>query len=247
MITQLDGRVPNVSIKRARPPEEFAPPTSASWTGGGKADIAGQAGQPGEVANISKSVMTQASEIRGKILWGKPDSAANSDTNSGTNLEREHFSREKGLSEPREFNNHGIRFLYPPNWLIEEEGYLEGKYSVTACSPTGGFWTVSLHPRHADPRDLVQAAVAAMRQEYDSLESEPYTQQVAAGNMVGAEMHFFYLDLVCVCRVQAVRTDSGTFVFFCQTVDHDFETLDRVFQALTISCLNYVPKLSYWD
>ncbi len=151
------------------------------------------------------------------------------------------------MSEPLEFHHHGIRFLYPTNWSVEEEGYLEGKHSVTAYSPTGAFWTVSLHPRHAEPQGMVEAAVTAMRQEYDSLEWEPYVRSVGDWELVGAEMNFFYLDLVCVSRVQAVRTDRGTFVFFCQAADRDFETLDRVFQALTASCLSYIPKLSFWE
>ncbi|GAB4133328.1 hypothetical protein [Thermopirellula anaerolimosa] len=150
------------------------------------------------------------------------------------------------MSDLLEFNHHGIRFLYPGNWSVEEEGYLEGKHSVTAQSPSGAFWTVSLHPRHADPKGMVEAAVTAMRQEYDSLEWEPYSWSVEGWRMVGAEMNFFYLDLVCVSRVLAVSTDRGTFVFFCQAVDRDFETLDRVFQALTASCLSFIPKLSYW-
>lgn len=151
------------------------------------------------------------------------------------------------MSDPLEFHQHGIRFLYPPNWSVQEEGYLEGKHSVTAYSPSGAFWTVSLHPRYADPQEMVDSAVAAMRQEYDSLEWEPYSWSVGDWAMTGAEMNFFYLDLVCVSRVLAVRTDRGTFVFFCQAADSDFAGLDRVFQALTASCLSYVPKLSYWD
>lgn len=148
---------------------------------------------------------------------------------------------------PAEYNNEGIRFQYPENWRVEEEDLWAGKRSVTVYSPEGAFWCVSVHPRDADPQKLAEAAVQAMRQEYDTLEYEPAPVTLAGRELLGFEMNFFLLDLICTAHVHTVRTTQGTYVFFSQGWDRDFEKLAKVFQAMTVSCLNSIKDLSYWE
>jgi hypothetical protein len=73
----------------------------------------------------------------------------------------------------------GIRFQYPENWTLDEKDALEGEESVTVYSPGGAFWSVVVHPRYRDPGDLAKAALEAMQQEYEGLESEPVEETVA--------------------------------------------------------------------
>ncbi|ASV72944.1 hypothetical protein THTE_0342 [Thermogutta terrifontis] len=148
---------------------------------------------------------------------------------------------------PAEYNNRGIRFQYPENWRVEEDDLWTGRHSVTVYSPEGAFWSVSVHPRDTDPHKLADAAVQAMRQEYDTLEVESSPVTIGNRQLIGYEMNFFHLDLICTAQVHCVRTEQGTYVFFAQGWDREFEKYAAVFQAMTTSCLSYVKKLSYWD
>ncbi len=148
---------------------------------------------------------------------------------------------------PAEYNHDNIRFQYPENWRVEEDDLWAGKHSITVYSPEGAFWSVSVYPRDADPQKLAEAAVEAMRQEYDTLEYQSAPLTLAGRSLVGYEMNFFLLDLVCTAQVHSVRTSQGTYVFFSQGWDRDYEKLADVFQAMTVSCLNSIKRLSYWD
>lgn len=148
---------------------------------------------------------------------------------------------------PGEYNSHGIRFQYPENWQVEEDDLWTGQQSVTVYSPGGAFWSVSVYPRGTDPQKLAEAAVSAMRQEYETLESYPFAPRLGGWESVGYEMNFFHLDLVCMAQVHAIQTEQGTYVFFAQGWDQEFEKLAMVFEAMTVSCLSHIKKLSYWD
>ena len=81
---------------------------------------------------------------------------------------------------PCQFSKFGISFLYPDNWTLDEEDALAGKRSVTVISPGGAFWSVSIHPRSADPVRLAKAVVHTMQKEYEDLESEEARRQSPA-------------------------------------------------------------------
>ena len=55
---------------------------------------------------------------------------------------------------PAVYDKMGIRFLYPDNWALDEEDALQGNQSVSVYSPEGAFWSIVLHPKHADPAEL---------------------------------------------------------------------------------------------
>lgn len=148
---------------------------------------------------------------------------------------------------PAEYNNRGIRFQYPENWRVEEDDLWAGHHSVTVYSPEGAFWSVSIHDRDTDPQKLAEAAIAAMQQEYDGVEVASAPLTVGERKLLGYEMNFFLLDLICTAQVHSVRTEQGTYVFFAQGWDREFEKYAQVFLAMTTSCLSYVKKLSYWD
>jgi len=138
---------------------------------------------------------------------------------------------------PAKFDKMGISFQYPENWTLDEEDALQGRDSVTVYTPGGGFWSVAVHPSTTDPDQLAQAAVDAMRQEYDSLEVEGAHEAVEGYELKGYDLNFYCLDLINTARVRCVRAGGGVYSVFCQAEDREFDQLALVFQAMTTSLL----------
>jgi len=139
---------------------------------------------------------------------------------------------------PAHFDKLGIAFQYPDNWSLDEQDALAGKSSVTVCSPGGAFWSVSRHPRNADPLQLAKAAVEAVEDDYHEVEVDEARETMAEHVMVGFDMQFFYLDLLNTAQVRCIQTDSATYSVFCQAEDREFDRIEAVFRAMTISFLH---------
>lgn len=148
---------------------------------------------------------------------------------------------------PMEYSQGGLRFLYPEGWELDESEMHTDKTSVSVYSPGGAFWSVSVHPRSAEPQDMADTAVQTMRSEYEQVDAESSRATVAGSELVGYEMSFFYLDLVCTATVHSLRTEMATYVFFCQGEDAEFQRQAEVFRAITTSFLDRLKHLSYWE
>ena len=139
---------------------------------------------------------------------------------------------------PREFRKLGIAFQYPDNWTLDEQDALSGHRSVTVYSSGGAFWSISIHPRSADPSKLAKAAVKAMQAEYEGLETVPTREVIAGHEMLGYDLSFFYMDLTNTALVRCLRSDRATYAVFCQAEDREFDEVRTVFQAITASLLS---------
>jgi hypothetical protein len=146
---------------------------------------------------------------------------------------------------PAEFNKMGISFQYPDNWALDEEDALAGRRSVTVYSPGGAFWSISVHPRSADPLRMAKAAVDAMKEEYKELEAEETEETVAGREMVGYDLSFYYLDLTNTASVRCIQTDRATYAVFYQAEDREFEKIHAVFRAMTTSFLRNLKPLAW--
>ena len=139
---------------------------------------------------------------------------------------------------PARFDRLGITFLYPENWRLDEEEALQGHQSVTVYSPSGGaFWSVAIHPPSEDPAKLAAAALKVMQQEYEDLDSEAASETLGDREMVGYDMNFFCLDLTNSAVVRSLRTRQATYTIFYQAEDREFDQVQPVFQAITVSLL----------
>ena len=57
---------------------------------------------------------------------------------------------------PSTYDKLGVRFLYPDNWILDEEDAPNGNPSVTVQSPGGAFWSLAIHSPTTDPEELAQ-------------------------------------------------------------------------------------------
>ena len=146
---------------------------------------------------------------------------------------------------PTEFNKLGISFLYPDNWTLDEEDALAGRKSVTVYSPGGAFWSISAHPRSADPARLAKVAAEAMKEEYEDLEAEQSQETIAGCELLGYDLSFYCLDLTNTASVRCFRTHRATYTVYSQAEDREFEAVRAVFLAMTTSFLgNLKPQKS---
>jgi hypothetical protein len=144
---------------------------------------------------------------------------------------------------PNTFSGLGITFQYPDNWRLDEEDAVAGRDSVTVYGPEErAFWTVSVHPPAATPARLVATALQAMKEVYDSLDSEEVQETLVDQEMIGYDMNFFCLDLTNSAVVRGFRTPQASYVILYQAEDRDFEQLAPIFQAMTVSLLTALGR-----
>ncbi len=132
------------------------------------------------------------------------------------------------------FDRLGITFEYPDNWLVDAETPDDG-LCVTVSSPDGAFWSVSGHAPSDDAEALADAVLGQMREEYRDLDSEVAVDTVAGHHLAGYDMNFSYLDLISTAQVRTFETPTALYVIFSQAEDHEWESVCRVFDAMTMS------------
>jgi len=138
---------------------------------------------------------------------------------------------------PAQFHRSDLSFFYPDNWAVDEDEVSGGR-SVTVYSPGGGFWSVAVYHDLADPSHLADAALEAMQKEYKDLEVQPVAETLAGRQMSGYDLNFFLLDFTNTAQIRSVQYDRMAYTILCQAEDREFEQMQRVFQAITVSLLN---------
>jgi hypothetical protein len=133
------------------------------------------------------------------------------------------------------FDRFGLAFDYPDNWTIDSDDS-GGRYAtVTVYAPGGGFWSVSGHAPGGDPRELSAAVVAQMKKEYQDLDAEEATDDVAGRGLRGFDMNFYCLDLTNTAQVRTLETTEALYLIFCQAEDREWNEIAPVFAAMTTS------------
>jgi hypothetical protein len=140
---------------------------------------------------------------------------------------------------PHQFNGMGVSFLYPDNWVLDEDSNPDpDEGSATVFSPSGAFLSVSVYSPQSHPDDLAEQAVAGIREEYGDVDVELAEDTVAGVDLKGYNVNFFCMDLTSTAKVRCLRTTKATYAIFCQAEDTDFERLARVFEAITVSLIS---------
>jgi len=143
----------------------------------------------------------------------------------------------------REYNHHGIYFVYPENWTLEENDIKTTGGSVSIANEHGAFWSLTKYPFGTNPDDIIQEAVETMQSEYTNIEWDRFEKIVLDKLVVGFEMTFFYLDLMNLATVLCFEQEEQTFAVFWQTGNQlivcDSETVpvEKVMEAITHSLL----------
>ena len=145
---------------------------------------------------------------------------------------------------PASYDRFGIHFDYPDNWEVDSSDEQGDPASVTVASPSGAFWTVSIHPADADLSGLIDQVLCVLREEYDQLDVERVSQPLDDVELIGYDINFYCLDLISDATIRGFQTPRATYVMLCQAEDNEFQQFDLVFQAITISLLRDLAAAS---
>lgn len=145
-----------------------------------------------------------------------------------------------GFCMPGVFEKFGVKFLYPENWTITDEEAEDWPKAVTLQSPGSGFWTLYIYEGSVNLRSLVHEVADALRQEYDSLETEEVLQP-SDGSDYGIDGNFYYLDLIVTVQIRGVLVPGKAFVWITQAESREFDENEAVFRAVATSLLGKIP------
>ena len=135
------------------------------------------------------------------------------------------------------YQKSGIRFLYPENWQITDEQLDASPLSVSVQSPDSAFWQLMIYESPMEPRSLLDQVLTSMQAEYEGVESAVIHDQFADVESLGYDMCFYCLDFLVNARALAAQARGKTILVLWQAEDREFDRLEPVFRAMTISLL----------
>lgn len=145
---------------------------------------------------------------------------------------------------PAIYQNLGVNLLYPENWSITDEDDVDWPRSVTLQSPETGFWSLHVYPPDQEVKPVVKELVAAIQNEFTDIEVLPAKETFGETNTTGVDLAFFYLDLLVEAKIRCLRTPSSVLIWLYQAESREFEAIEPVFQAITVSMLKtQVPRV----
>ncbi len=154
----------------------------------------------------------------------------------------------------KEYDDLGVKFIYPSNWFAQTETWDKGTHGITIDSPEGSFWSLAIYPKDVDLDEAAKKILGTLRAEYDELDEAPVKKYVADRILTGYEINFFYLDLTSTAVVLKFEDERRGYVVFWQTCDRlalTGENLSRsdVFDAMTHTLVSNLTgqEIDYWE
>lgn len=117
------------------------------------------------------------------------------------------------------YDDHGIRFEYPAEWELEvtEDG---PRVTVSVQSNTGlAFALVTIDSDRPEPVELVDEALAALREEYPTLFDQPALEEIDGHKAAGYDVEFMSLDLNNSGVIRGWQTPRRTIFLLAQWSD----------------------------
>ena len=153
----------------------------------------------------------------------------------------------------KEYDDLGVRFIYPNNWTVETQTWDKGTYGITADSPEESFWALAIYPKGVDLDEAAKKILNDFHAEYDEMETEEIERYVADNVLTGYEINFFYLDLTSTAQALKFEDEERGYVIFWQTCDRlalTGEEMSRVdvFEAMTHTLVSNLTgqEVDYW-
>lgn len=136
------------------------------------------------------------------------------------------------------FDQHGLRFQYPQNWQLQESHSENGALEIYLSAPSGAFWSLVVIDRATDKQQLMKHVIAALDEQYDSLEQAPATDEIAGITMSGYDIHFYCLDLLVTTCLRVADVGDLSLMLMYQAENREFDQQELVFKAITTSLLS---------
>ena len=132
------------------------------------------------------------------------------------------------------YNKHGVVFLYPDIWQIEEE--TDGEDVIITVSSTGTcFWTLRIIQTSPAPPQAVESCVTAFQEEYEDAEVEQVNAALAEMPAYSRDVSFFCMELLNTAALRSVRTSDFTLLVWWQATSAELDELRPVLDQMTES------------
>lgn len=146
---------------------------------------------------------------------------------------------------PALYEHQGIRFYYPDNWSLIDEGFQEWPHSITVQSEETSFWSLHVYPARQPVEEVIDTVIDTIREVYPDLEILEGREVIGDVETRGVDVCFFFLDLLVEAKIRAIRTPTYTLVWHYQAESREFEKMEPVFRAMATSLLQtLVPVAS---
>jgi hypothetical protein len=117
------------------------------------------------------------------------------------------------------YEDEGLRFEYPPDWVLEETDAGEVR-TVAVQAPDGlGFAVIQTDDSRPDPEEIAAAALEAMRDDYPDLDSRPVLETINDHAATGHDLEFLALDMSNSASIRCFRTPRRTVLALGQWSD----------------------------
>jgi hypothetical protein len=144
------------------------------------------------------------------------------------------------------YKKRGLHFLYPDNWKLIDEAESDLPSSISVESPDGNaFWSVHLYEPDSDPDELLKEMISNLTETYPDLEVSPFEGDFPARVSSGLEVMFYCLDFLIRVRLQAISTPQYQMVMWFQAEDRDFDKIELVFKAISLSLLQGLDRRNH--
>ena len=132
-----------------------------------------------------------------------------------------------------QFDDGGIKFLYPENWRLEREDSEDG-WTVSVQSPQTAFMLLAVNEEMPSTEEMLAATLDAMKAEYKDLEVEECVESIAGLPAIGYSIRFISLDLTNTCWTRCFYSAAGTVLVLCQCNDLENEINESVLRNLRV-------------
>ncbi len=130
------------------------------------------------------------------------------------------------------YDDRGIRFEYPEDWEVDVTD--DGPRTTVALQSPGGlaFAFVTVDDNAPAPSEMVDEALAALKDEYPTLEASPALETIDGHPAVGHDVEFVSLDLPNSCLIRSFRTPRRTVFVLGQWSDLESDEGEEAFRAI---------------
>ena len=130
------------------------------------------------------------------------------------------------------YEDHGIRFEYPPAWEVEEDD--EGPVTtVSVHAPDGmAFALVRIDESRPSPAEVADEALDAMRDEYPDMDASPVLETIDGHKAIGHDVAFFSFDMTNSCSIRCYQTSRHTVLLFGQWSELDADESQSALRTL---------------
>lgn len=132
------------------------------------------------------------------------------------------------------YEGHGIHFRYPAFWELKEQQD-DQSTSIEVASPDTSFWSISLFFDGPSPRQIVQSAIEAFREEYDEVDIYPADEMTGDRAGAACDVDFVCFELINSAYLRSFQTARFTVLVLYQGFDGELETTRPLLEAISAS------------